>query len=62
MVLTGSNVRADKAKKIGLVDLLVNPLGKQCGCVYFICNTDSFMTMDINCDVLFYNRPRYKES
>lgn len=33
MVLTGSNVRADKAKKIGLVDLLVNPLGKQCGCV-----------------------------
>ena len=40
MVLTGSNVRADKAKKIGLVDLLVNPLGKQCGFVYFICDTD----------------------
>ena len=27
MALTGKNVRADKAKKLGLVDLLVDPLG-----------------------------------
>jgi enoyl-CoA hydratase/long-chain 3-hydroxyacyl-CoA dehydrogenase len=27
MMLTGKNVRADKAKKLGLIDLLVNPLG-----------------------------------
>lgn len=27
MCLTGKNVRADKAKKIGLVDMLVDPLG-----------------------------------
>lgn len=27
MMLTGKQVRADKAKKLGLVDLLVNPLG-----------------------------------
>ena len=26
--LTGKNVRADKAKRLGLVDLLVEPLGK----------------------------------
>ena len=28
MCLTGKNVRADKAKKLGLVDLLVDPLGR----------------------------------
>ena len=27
IALTGKNVRADKAKKLGLVDLLVDPLG-----------------------------------
>jgi enoyl-CoA hydratase/long-chain 3-hydroxyacyl-CoA dehydrogenase len=27
MMLTGKNIRADKAKKMGLVDMLVNPLG-----------------------------------
>ena len=27
MALTGKNVRAEKAKKLGLVDLLVDPLG-----------------------------------
>lgn len=27
MMLTGKNVRADKAKKLGLIDLLVDPLG-----------------------------------
>ncbi|XP_053693292.1 trifunctional enzyme subunit alpha, mitochondrial [Sabethes cyaneus] len=27
MALTGKNVKADKAKKLGLVDMLVNPLG-----------------------------------
>lgn len=27
MALTGKNVKADKAKKLGIVDLLVNPLG-----------------------------------
>ena len=27
MMLTGKNVRANKAKKIGLVDLLVQPIG-----------------------------------
>lgn len=27
MALTGKNIRADKAKKMGLVDLLVDPLG-----------------------------------
>ncbi|XP_055593317.1 trifunctional enzyme subunit alpha, mitochondrial [Uranotaenia lowii] len=27
MALTGKNIKADKAKKLGLVDLLVNPLG-----------------------------------
>ena len=27
MALTGRTVKADKAKKLGLVDLLVNPLG-----------------------------------
>lgn len=27
MALTGKNVRADKAKKLGLVDLLIDPLG-----------------------------------
>ena len=26
--LTGKNVRADKAKRLGLVDLLIEPLGK----------------------------------
>ena len=26
--LTGKNVRADKAKRLGLVDLLVEPLGR----------------------------------
>lgn len=28
MMLTGRNIRADKAKKMGLVDQLVDPLGK----------------------------------
>ena len=27
IALTGKNIRADKAKKLGLVDLLVDPLG-----------------------------------
>lgn len=27
MCLTGKNIRADKAKKIGLVDALVDPIG-----------------------------------
>ena len=27
MMLTGKNIRADKAKRMGLVDMLVNPLG-----------------------------------
>jgi enoyl-CoA hydratase/long-chain 3-hydroxyacyl-CoA dehydrogenase len=27
LALTGKNVRADKARKLGLVDLLVDPLG-----------------------------------
>ena len=27
MCLTGKNIRADKAKRLGLVDLIVNPLG-----------------------------------
>ena len=27
MALTGKNVRAEKAKKMGLVDMLVDPLG-----------------------------------
>lgn len=27
MALTGKNIKADKAKKLGLVDLLVDPLG-----------------------------------
>lgn len=27
MMLTGRNIRADKAKKMGLVDHLVDPLG-----------------------------------
>ena len=27
MALTGKNVRAEKAKKLGLVDLLVDPVG-----------------------------------
>lgn len=31
MMLTGRNIRADKAKKMGLVDQLVDPLGKICG-------------------------------
>ena len=26
-MLTGKNVRSDKAKKLGLIDLLVDPLG-----------------------------------
>lgn len=26
----------------------------------FICNTDSFMTMDVNCDVLFTTGPGIK--
>lgn len=29
MMLTGRNIRADKAKKMGLVDQLVDPLGKK---------------------------------
>lgn len=29
MMLTGRQVRADKAKKLGLVDLVVQPLGKR---------------------------------
>lgn len=29
MMLTGRNIRADKAKKMGLVDRLVDPLGKE---------------------------------
>lgn len=29
MMLTGRNIRADKAKKMGLVDQLVDPLGKE---------------------------------
>lgn len=28
MMLTGRNIRADKAKKMGLVDQLVDPLGE----------------------------------
>jgi len=32
MCLTGKNIRADKAKKMGLVDSLVNPLGMLCKC------------------------------
>lgn len=28
MMLTGRNIRADKAKKMGLVDQLIDPLGK----------------------------------
>lgn len=27
MALTGKNIRADKAKKLGIIDLLVDPLG-----------------------------------
>lgn len=27
MALTGKNIKAEKAKKMGLVDMLVNPLG-----------------------------------
>ena len=27
LALTGKNVKADKAKKLGIVDLLVSPLG-----------------------------------
>ena len=27
MCLTGKNIRADKAKRLGLVDRVVNPLG-----------------------------------
>lgn len=27
MALTGKNVRADKAKRLGLIDLLLDPLG-----------------------------------
>jgi enoyl-CoA hydratase/long-chain 3-hydroxyacyl-CoA dehydrogenase len=27
MMLTGKTLKADKAKKVGLVDLVVNPLG-----------------------------------
>ena len=30
MMLTGRNIRADKAKKMGLVHQLVDPLGKTC--------------------------------
>ena len=30
LCLTGKNVRADKAKKLGLVDMLVDPLGTHC--------------------------------
>lgn len=29
MMLTGKTIRADKAKKLGLVDALVDPLGIQ---------------------------------
>ena len=28
MMLTGKNIKADKAKKMGLVDAVVDPLGK----------------------------------
>jgi enoyl-CoA hydratase/long-chain 3-hydroxyacyl-CoA dehydrogenase len=31
MVLTGKNVKADKAKKLGIVDILVNRLGPGVG-------------------------------
>jgi len=31
MMLTGRNIRADKAKKMGLVNQLVDPLGKLSG-------------------------------
>jgi len=28
MILTGKSVKADKAKKLGLVDMTVDPLGR----------------------------------
>jgi enoyl-CoA hydratase/carnithine racemase len=33
MMLTGKNIRADKAKKMGLVDMLVSPLGMKSLCI-----------------------------
>lgn len=35
MMLTGKTVRADKAKKLGIVDLLVEPLGNDLKTVFF---------------------------
>ena len=38
MMLTGKNIRPDKAKKMKLVDVAVDPVGKLCFGVLSSCN------------------------
>lgn len=45
MMLTGRNIRADKAKKMGLVDLLVDPLGKELKVKACSCELETFEIM-----------------
>ena len=44
MMLTGRNIRADKAKKMGLVHQLVDPLGTE---VFLMSTKDVFVTYSL---------------
>lgn len=47
LALTGKTVKADKAKKLGIVDLLVSPLGPGKKISYMSCHLSQQLTIQV---------------